>query len=61
MERYPYLRKLLLLAGDIALIVISVWLSVQLVNEHMSFSLNTELYYRMLPINIAVICISFGI
>lgn len=61
MERYPYLRKLLLLAGDITLIVISVWLSVQLVNEHMSFSLNTELYYRMLPINIAVICISFGI
>ena len=61
MERYPYLRKLMLLAGDIVLIVISVWLSVQLVNEHMSFSLNTELYYRMLPINISVICISFGI
>ncbi|MGM9580168.1 MAG: sugar transferase [Anaerovibrio sp.] len=61
MERYPYLRKLFLLAGDIAIIILSVWLAVQLVNGHMSFSLNTEIYYRMLPINVAVLCIAFGI
>ena len=61
MERYPYLRKLFLLSGDIAIIILSVWLAVQLVNGHMSFSLNTEIYYRMLPINVAVLCIAFGI
>ena len=61
MERYPYLRKLFLLSGDIVIIILSVWLAVQLVNGHMSFSLNTEIYYRMLPINVAVLCIAFGI
>lgn len=61
MAKYPYFRKLFLLLGDIMLIVISVWLSVQILDNRLFFRLNTELYYKMLPVNILSICMFFGV
>lgn len=61
MAKYPYFRKLFLLLGDIMLIVFSVWLSVQILDNRLFFRLNTELYYKMLPVNILSICMFFGV
>ena len=61
MARYPFLRKLLLLAGNMFLAAFSMWLAVQVVNHHFSFILNTDMYWRMLPLNVVVLCVSFGV
>ena len=61
MAKYPYFRKLFLLFGDVLLIIFSVWLSVQVVDNRLLFSLNTGLYYKMMPVNVVSICMFFGV
>lgn len=61
MAKYSYFRKLFLLLGDMLLIAASVWLSVRILDDRLSFTLNTALYYRMLPVNILSICMFFGV
>lgn len=39
----------------------SMWLAVQIVNHHVSFVLDTDMYWRMLPLNVVVLCVSFGV
>ena len=59
--RYPFFRKLLLLTGSMFLAAFSMWLAVQVVNHRFSFVLNTDMYWRMLPLNVVVVCLSFGV
>ena len=59
--RYPFFRKLLLLKGNMFLAAFSMWLAVQVVNHHFSFVLNRDMYWRMLPLNVVVVCLSFGV
>ena len=59
--RYPFFRKLLLLTGNMFLAAFSMWLAVQVVNHRFSFVLNTDMYWRMLPLNVVVVCLSFGV
>lgn len=61
MARYPYFRKLFLLFGDVLLIILSVWMSVQIIDDRLPFTLNTGLYYKMLPVNVVSICMFFGV
>lgn len=61
LARYPSLRKLLLLIGSMFLAAFSMWLAVQVVNHRFSFILNTDMYWRMLPLNVIVVCAFFGV
>lgn len=61
LARYPFLRKLLLLIGNMFLAAFSMWLAVQVVNHRFSFILNTDMYWRMLPLNVIVVCAFFGV
>lgn len=60
-RRFPTLRKLVLLLGDIAGIVVATYLAVMLVFSILPPQLNMSLYISMLPINIILIGILFNV
>lgn len=51
-RKFPTLRKLLLLCGDIGIVVLSTYLAVNIVFSYRQPQMNMHIYYSMLPVSI---------
>lgn len=54
-RKFPTLRKLVLLCGDIGIIILSTYLAVSIVFSHRPPQMNMEIYQSMLPVSIITI------
>jgi exopolysaccharide biosynthesis polyprenyl glycosylphosphotransferase len=60
LQNFPTARKILLLAGDIVLTSISVWLGLSTVLWTYPVSFATAVYFNLLPVNVFLIGLLFG-
>lgn len=60
-RRFPMLRKLILLIGDIGLLLLATYLAVMMVFHGSTHQLNLSIYYNMAPVMIVTAGILFNI
>lgn len=60
-RKFPTLRKLVLLCGDIGIIILSTYLAVSIIFSYRPLQMNMEIYQSMLPVSIITIGILLNV
>ena len=61
LEKFPTFRKVMLLGGVLSLTALAVYLALQTVLAVYPAAFSTEVYFQMMPMNLILIGILFGV
>ena len=61
LEKFPTFRKVMLLGGGLSLTALAVYLALQTVLAVYPAAFSTDVYFQMMPMNVILIGILFGV